>query len=66
MLRVPCNDASKLNYLKLMQEKYDRPTDTDDMRVEEPEVSNDIYMLAFVACINPQQTEKEDGCVHNP
>ena len=41
-----------------MEERKNLKTDTNEIMEQELAIANDIYMLAFVAQINPRQIEK--------
>lgn len=57
-------DVANLNFHRLVQEQKNWKTDTDELEVMELGIANDIYMLGFVACINPAQVEKEEDGDH--
>jgi len=39
------------------------PTDSNDNKLDEPSVNNDIYMLAFAAQLNPNEIEPGDDYI---
>lgn len=56
-------NSGRLNFYKLKHEKKTEETESNDNKLDEPSVNNDIYMLAFAAQLNPDEIEPGPGYI---
>lgn len=56
-------NIDKINYYRIRQEQKQEKTDNDELKLDETEISGDIYMMAFVAQINPCHVDFGPGYI---